>query len=215
MEYMEKSALLQSKKKRKIVKITVVAVICAAGILLAAYSILVKSYLYAALYIIAVILGLAYVVIKVNSDIPCYLAATRDTVCMQCWDNGAFPYRINFKPAFIADFIPARVQRQEIPIADIKSVMVGSRNFLARNLEGTSFPKRMDEIAKSRRTEKGAVRKMDFICILDKRDRVYFMPVTDMEPDALARVVNLIHRKNADAEIKCNLREIRNRLTVR
>lgn len=214
MDFMEKSALLQSKKKRNIIKISTVAAICAAGILLAAYSFYIQSYIYAVLYVVAVILGLLYVIIKINSVVPCYLAATRDTVYMQCWDNGAFPYRINFKPAFFADFIPAKVEKKEIPIADIKSVMVGSKNFLSRNLPHTSFHKRMEEIAENRRSDRGAIRKMDFICIEDKKGNVNFMPVTDMEPDNLARVVNLIHRKNEEADIKCNLREIRSRLTV-
>ena len=214
MEYIEKAALSQSKKRRNIVKISVVGAICAVGFILACFSVYLKSYMYAALYLVAVVLGLAYVIIKINTVMPAYIAADSDTIYLQCWDNGAFPYKINFKPAFLADFVPAKVQKKEIPISDIKSMMIGSKNYLVRNLEETDFAKQISDIAKSRHTEHGAIRKMDFVCIVDKNDNVFFMPVTDMEPNSLARVVNLVHRKNEDVQIKCNLRQIRSRLTV-
>lgn len=214
MEYMQKAALSQKKRKRNIIKVSIVAAVCLAGLILAGYSIWIKSYIYAALYVIAVVLGLAYVMIKINAIVPAFIAADRDTVYLQCWENGVFPYKINFKPAFFADFIPAKVQKKEIPIKDIKSFMIGSKNYLIRNLEGTSFANQLHDIAKNRHTEFGAIRKMDFICITNREDEVYFMPSTDMEPEALAKVVNLIYRKNNSIEIKCNLREVRTRLTI-
>lgn len=214
MEYLEKATVSQSKKKRNIIKITIVAVICIAGLALGIYSAVVKNYLYAALYLVAIILGIAYVIIKINTIMPAYIAADKSTVYMQCWENGAFPYKINFKPAFFADFIPAKVTNKEILIEDIKTVLVGSKNYLVRNLEGTDFVDKMNKISKTRKTENGALRRMDFICIVNKDGEISFMPTTDMEPGELARLVNLIYRKNPEVEIKCNLREIRSRLTV-
>lgn len=212
MEFLEKA--VAANRKKSIAKISAVGAICAVGILFGIYNILMKNPIYAVLYFIAVILGLAYVIIKINTVIPTYIAATRDTVYMQCWENGAFPYRVGFKPSFFADFIPDKVKKTEIPVADIKSVMLGSRNYLVRNLEGTDFKEQIDDASGNRRTEQGAMRKMDFICIVNNKDEIFYMSVTDMEYDAVARVINLIHRKNPEAEIKCNLREIRERLTV-
>lgn len=214
MDYIEKASLSQNKKRINIIKISIVGVICTIGFILACFSVYIKSYIYATLYLIAVVLGLAYVIIKINSVMPAYIAADNDKIYLQCWDNGAFPYKINFKPSFLADFVPAKVQKKEIPISGIKNMMIGSKNYLIRNLEDTDFSKQITDISNSRHTEHGAIRKMDFVCITDNSDNVYFMPVTDMDPDSLAKVVNLVHRKNEAVQIKCNLRQIRNRLTI-
>jgi len=212
MDFMEKAVI--ANRKRGIVKISVVGAICVVGALLGAYNIYMQKYIYAILYFAAVILGLLYVIIKINTVMPAYLGATRDTIYMQCWENGAFAYKVGFKPAFLADFIPAKVKKYEIAIQDIKSVMIGNKNYLTRNLESEDFNRRIESVSEARKTEQGAVRKMDFIAIVDKDHKVYFMPVTDMEQEDVAKVINLIHRKNPEAEIKCNLREIRQRLTV-
>ena len=41
-----------------------------------------------------------------------------------------------------------------------------------------------------------------------------FTDTSDIDTKALAEIVNYVHRKNPEAEIKCNLREIRVRLTI-
>ena len=214
MEYLEKAMISQTKKKINIIKIAIVAAICVAGLALGVYSVIVRNYLYAALYLIAIILGLAYVIIKINTIMPAFIAADQTKVYMQCWENGAFPYKINFKPAFFADFIPAKVTNKEILIDDIETVLVGSKNYLVRNLEGTGFVEKINQISKTRKTESGALRRMDFICIGDKNKEILFMPITDMDEGEIAKVVNLIYRKNPEVEIKCNLRGIRSRLTI-
>lgn len=214
MNYIEKAALSPGKRNFNLAKITVVAVICVVGILLSVYSITVKNYLFAALYIIAAILGLMYVVIKVNTVMPTYIAVDDSNVYMQCWDNGVFAYKVNFKPAFLADFIPAKVQKKEIPIENIKSIHIGSKNYLVRNLEETVFPEEIEKATEHRKHDVEVMRKMDILCITDSDNNVNFMSVTDTDTAALARVINYIHRKNEEADIKCNLRDLRSRLTI-
>lgn len=211
MEYVKKAAMSQRRKKLNIIIVSVMGAVCLVGILLAVYSIYKANYIYAALYTAAVILGLGYVIIKINSIMPLYIAADREKVYMQCWRNGAFPYNIEFKPSFFADFVPDKVVKREIPTESITRIYVGSKNYLARNLENTDFEKRTRIIEKKRHS---AVRRLDFICITDKNNEIYFMPVSEIDPSALAELVNFIYRKNPDIEIKCNLREIRTRLTV-
>lgn len=214
MEYSKKAAISQNKKKFNIITVSAVGAVCLVGILLAVYSLYNASYLYAALYFIAVLLGLGYVIIKINSIIPLYIAADGRNVYIQNWNNGAFAYNINFKPSFLADFIPAKVVKYEIPIEKIEKIYVGSKNYLARNLENTDFAERAGRLERARRSDKNAIRRMDFICITDNENKVYFMPVSDIDTKALAEIVNYVHRKNPEAEIKCNLREIRARLTI-
>ncbi len=214
MDYLEKTSLLQNKKTLNIILISIVGAITIAGIFLAAYSIMIKNYLYAILYIISVILGLSYVVIKINTITPSYIAIDNETVYMQCWENGIFSYNIHFKPSFFADFIPAKVIMKEIPINKITKLYVGSRNYLSRNLENTSFTTQILKLETIRHSEAEAIRKMDFICVLDDKNNISFMPISDMNTDTLARIVNHVHRKNENADIKCNLRELRSKLTI-
>ena len=214
MEYLEKAALFQTKKRGSIIAITIVATICLVGAFLCAYSIYLKNYLFAVLYFLAVLLGLSYVLIRINAITPAYVAADAENIWIQCWRNGVFPYKVSFRPSILADFIPDRVVQNQIPIQEISAVYLGSRSFLARNLEQEEFERRLEEIGSHRRGDAEAIRKMDFLCFLTKSAEVYFLPVIGMEPDALARVINLVHRKNEEAQIRCNLKSIRNRLTI-
>lgn len=214
MEYVKKASMSPHKKKMKIIGISIIGAVCLVAVLLAVLSICKANYIYAVLYIVAALLAAAYVIIKINSVMPLYIAADDNNVYIQCWRNGAFPYDINFKPAFFADFVPDKVIKKEIPIEKITRVFVGSKNYLARNLEDTDFAARAAAIEKNRGTEKNAVRRMDFICIADNSGEIYFMPVTDIDSSSLAELVNYIYRKKPDTEIKCNLREIRTRLTI-
>ena len=214
MDYLEKAALFQTKRKGSLIAITIVATICFVGIVLGVYSIFLKSYLFAALYFAAAVLGLGYVLIRINAITPAYVAADAEQLWIQRWKNGVFPYRVSFRPAFLADFIPDRVVQDHFLIRDVSAVYLGSRNFLARNMEGTDFETRLEEIGSHRRSDADVIRKMDFLCFLTKDGQLFFLPVLGMEPDALARVINLVHRKNEDAQIRCNLKEIRNRLTI-
>lgn len=214
MEYIERATLSPKKKKRNIIKITIVSAVCLVGVLFAGYSVHTGDYLYGILYLLAVISGLMYVIIKINAVMPSYIAVSRESVYIQCWDNGIFPYRTNFKPAFFADFIPAKVIKNEIPIKDIKSIFVGNKTFLMRNLEGTSFLEDITKVISHRKSDGLAARKMDFICVVDKADRVSYMSLNDIDFDVLGRVINFIYRKNPQTIIKCNLKDLRNRLTI-
>lgn len=214
MDFIEKASLAHRKKNFNIIKITVVAAVCLTGLILAIRSVFLGNILYMFLYLIADILGISYVIIKINTIMPSYFAVTEDTIVMQCWDNGVFPYNINFKPSFFADFVPAKVTKKEIPIADVSKIYVGSKNYLVRNLEETAFPETIKKVVGSRRTDEDAVRKMDFICIIKKDGNVEYMSVTNTEADDLARAVNYIFKKNPETEIKCNLRELRTKLTI-
>lgn len=212
MDYAKKAAMSQHKKKMKIIGISMMGAVCAAAVALAIMSI--PDYKYTVLYLVAAILAVVYVIIQINSVMPLYVAADAKNVYIQCWRNGAFPYNINFKPSFFADFVPDKVVKQEIPIEKITRIYVGSKKYLARNLEDTDFEQRTSVIEKTRRTEKNAVKRMDFICISDTDGKIYFMPVNDIDYAALAELVNYLFRKKSDIEIKCNLRELRTRLTI-
>lgn len=214
MEFLKKAAMSQHKKKMKIASISAMGAVCIAAVVLAVVSLCKANYVYVALYMLAAVLALAYVIIKINSVMPLYVACDGKNVYMQCWKNGAFPYDINFKLSFFADFVPDKVVKKEIAIDKITRLFVGSKNYLVRNTEGTGFAERAAAIEKSRRTEQNAVRRMDFILIESSDGEISFMPVNDIDSSALAELVNYLHRKKPDIEIKCNLREIRTKLTV-
>jgi len=214
MEYLEKASLYQKKKKWSIVTVTIVATIVLAGFLLCAYNILVANYLYSLLYLLSGILGLGYVIIRINAIMPAYIAASAEHITIQCWRNGVFPYRVGFRFSFLADFIPDRVVKTEIAIREIQGVYIGGRLFLSRTLSDEAFEAQLDELSSYRRGEKELIRKMDFLCIQTKDNQLFYIPIIAMDSDELARVVNVIHRKNEEAEIKCNIKDIRSNLTI-
>lgn len=213
MEYIEKATLAENKKKLNIIKISVIATVCVFAFVMGIYNLFWGSILFAVLYFIAIIPGAGYVVIKINSVMPVYIAIKDNKLYMQCWENRAFAYKIESKFGFLTDFVPETVIVDEIPIPEIDGIFVGSRAYLVRNLEGTSFEEETDKIILNRRTEKNQMRKMDFVCVVMKDNNIFYMPVTDMDMDALAKIINYVHRANEQATIKCNLKILREKLT--
>ncbi len=162
-------------------------------------------------WILALILALSYVIIRINSVYTTYLASDKKNVYMKNWSNDFLPYDADNKIKFIREFIPARTKLIQIPIEDIATVLIGTKNFIKRYGEDNEdFRINLKPLEKSKDYyQKKTVQSMDLIYVSTYDGECYYMPIVKFTPRDVSRVLQFIQRANPEAEIRVNSKEFR------
>ena len=167
-----------------------------------------KRLLFGIGYIVAAILGLAYVIIRINTVYATYIATDGENIYMKNWANDFLPYNTDGGIKFISAFVPAKTKITEIPISDISAVFIGTKNFIKRYARtNDAFLKSVRAFEHSKDSyEKNQVKGMDIIYVETVRESCY-MPVVKFDEKEINRLLKIINRKNPDAEIKTGSRK--------
>lgn len=206
MEVSNKVTIDKKMRRNAIIKISIVGTVTLLGIILALYSLFNGKYLFALWYFIAFVLGLSYVIIRVNAIFPSYVSIEGDTLVMSVWENGALPYKISEKASFFADFMPEKVKKDEIALEEIAKVYLGSKRFLERHLE--EYPEDLKEIMDNKHLN-SAIRKLDFLLVTVKDGESCFMSVANFDTDGLVEIIEEIENKVAGVQIFVGIPKIR------
>lgn len=162
-------------------------------------------------WLIATILALTYVIIRINSVFPTYLATDKKNLYMKNWTNDFLPYDAENPIKILREFIPAHKKLIEIPIEDISTVLIGTKNFIKRYGEDNDeFRLNLQPLEKSKDYyQKKTVQTMDLIYVSTYDGECYYMPIVKFTPRDVAKVLQLVKRINPEVEIKVNSREFR------
>lgn len=204
MEYLSKVSLNKKSRREYMIKISLVGSVSLAGLILAIYSLVIGSFLYAAWYIAAFCLGLSYVIIRINTVFPTYMATDGEKVVLSVWKNGVMPYTLPEKPTLISDFIPEKIKTSEIAMEDINCVIIGSRKYLKRNLDEDEYPEILKRLDNDKHFD-AILKRMDFLYIRTKTDENAFMTVTGFEPKEISEFVNVIEKYCSGVQILTNM----------
>ncbi len=204
MEHLAKAGLNSKTRREYMIKISLVASVSLLGIILSVCSIFLGNYLFAAWYFAAFVLGLSYVIIRINTVFPTYLAADSEKVILSVWQNGILPYTLPEKPTLLSDFIPEKVKTDEISISDIDMVLLGSRKYLIRNLNDDEYPEILKRLDKNKHFD-GTLKRMDFIYIRAKNGENCFMSITGFDISELSEVIAVIEKYCQGVRIMTNL----------
>lgn len=167
--------------------------------------------LWGVFWILALILALSYVIIRVNSVYATYLASDKKNIYMKNWVNDFLPYDAENRIKLIREFIPARTKLIQIPIEDISTVLIGTKNFIKRYGEDNEdFRDSLKPLEKSKDYyQKKTVQSMDLIYVSTFDGECYFMPIVKFTARDVSRVLQFIQRGNPEAEIRINSKEFR------
>lgn len=162
-------------------------------------------------WLIALVLALSYVVIKINTVYPTYLAMDSENVYMKTWTNDFLPYATDSPVKIFHEFIPAGTKLIQIPIDEIEAVMVGTKNFIKRYcVNDKKFASSIKPLERSKDFyQKRAFRNTDLVYISTYDGESYYMPVDKFEPKNVGRILQNISRMNPEAQLKISNREIR------
>lgn len=209
MEHLVRAGLGQRERRNNIIKLTLVATVAVVGILMAVISVINGAYVFAALYLLAAVLGVLYSIIKINAVIPPYAASDGERLYLNTWDNNFFPFNIDFRPAFFADFIPAKTLSYEIPISEITDMAIGTKGYLLRVLHDEKFAERMVDISRRNRRIDGLIKRCDILYVKVRSGEIYMMSVSDFDINGLYRLVDVVEHSARGLEFKTNLRKLR------
>lgn len=204
MEYLAKAAMEKKIWRKYMVKISLVGTVSLAGLVLALISLFTGKYLFALWYLVAFCLGFSYVVIRINTIFPTYLAADSEKLILSSWNNGVFPYKVAEKPGVLSDFIPDKVKTSEILFPDIDTVFIGSKRFMKKVLPDEEYPEILRQLEEDNQTDK-ALKKMDFVLVTAKGGDSCFMSVTDFDIRDLSDVLDVIERNCQGVKIQLHL----------
>ncbi len=162
-------------------------------------------------WIIAFILSLSYVLIRRNTVFSTYLATDKQNIYMNTWKNDFLPYDVDNKIKIIREFIPAKTKLIKIPIEELNTVAIGTKNFIKRYAEECEeFAQKLKPFEKSKDFyQKKYIDSMDIFFVITEDGSSYFMPIEKFSPRDVSRILQLIQRLNPDINIKINSKKFR------
>ena len=204
MEFLKKAAMDRRIWRNYMVKISLVGTVSLAGLVLSVVSIFAGRYLFALWYLVAFCLGFSYVVIRINTIFPTYLAADGEKLILSTWNNGVFPYRVGERAGIISDFIPEKVKTSEILFSDIEKIYIGSKRLMKKVLSPEEYPDGLSILEEDRHND-AALKKMDFVLVSGKSGETCFMSVTDFDMNELSEVIDVVERNCQGVKILIHL----------
>lgn len=215
MEYLSKVCLDKRIRRSYTIKISIVGTISLLGLILGIYSLTAAKYVFAVWYFIALFLGLSYVIIRINTAFPSYIATDGEKMMLSVWKNRVMPYTLPEKPNFISDFIPDKVITEEFPVSEIDSILIGSKKFLKRALAEDDYPSILKRLDNDRHFD-STTKRMDFIYFRLRDNSYQFMSVTNFDVHELSGLIDIIEKNCVGVQIHTNipkLFKIRNKIT--
>lgn len=209
MEMTNKSMLEGKKRIIESGLIAFLACVGCAALFLGIYSVVDGKYVFAIIYLLALILCFLYVIMKINTVMPTFIANDSENVYMRYWENGIFPFKT--EKGFLGEFIPEKVKNSRIAMTGIKSITVGSAKFISRALPESGFAKKLDGY---NQRHKKMIRRLEFIHIVLINGKEKYMPVSDFDLDALAEIIKAVRDAQPEVTINSGNRKIRKSVTV-
>lgn len=204
MDYLSKVALSGKVRRDNIIKISLVGSVCLLGLILCIYSLATSSFLFALWYALAFVLGLSYVIISINACFPTFLATDGEKVVLSVWENGIMPYTLPEKPNFISDFIPEKIKTIEVAMEDIGMVSVGSLRLIKKSIPEEDMPEIFKRLGGNKHFDT-VLKRMDFLFIKTKDDKICFMSVTDFDIPELSRFLDVIEKNCQGVQVTTNI----------
>ncbi len=201
MNYTQKITLSSHKKNKNMVFICILGSISVLGIVMAVYSLVHARFLFALIYFIAVILGFSYVIMKINTIMPTYLAVKDNYIYLQNWKNGFFPFRTD--KGFIGEFLPEKTNLKKININAVAKIYFGSRNYLLRLVENGEFNSKLNTYKKKYNS---LLKQMEFFYICTKDGNEIYMPVNGFDDMEMVNFIKLLLEINDKIDFKSNNR---------
>ncbi len=201
----------KSYRRINIVVLLFMTLVAVASVVMLIYSFVNDRIHFGLAWIIAFILSGSYVLIRRNTVFSTYLATDKQNIYMNTWSNDFLPYDVSNKIKIIREFIPAKTKLIKIPVEEINTVIIGTKNFIKRYAEECEdFTQKLKPFEKSKDYyQKKSIDSMDIFFVITEDGSSYFMPIERFSSRDVSRVLQLIQRLNPDISIKINSKKFR------
>lgn len=208
-EYKAQAGVEGKYRIRGIIAFSLLMLAAVCAMILCIYSVRSKNFVFAVCYIIAILLGLSYIVIKYNQLFITYVAADDKNIILKAWDNCFFPYNANIKLPIVREFVPAQSEISEIPMEEISTLIIGTKAYVKRNANDDFFEKTVSAYEKNKYgAEARALDRLNILYIKIKNGESCFMSIEQFKPSEVMEVLNRFTRFcSDDVFIKISSRE--------
>lgn len=203
MNYSQKAAMSKNIKNFNMILICVIGSISILGLVMCLYSLVHLKLLFSLIYLVAVLLGFSYVIMRINTIMPTYIASNHEYLYVQNWENGIFPFKIN--QGLVGEFIPEKTVLKKIDISAISKIYLGSRNYLLKLLEGGEL---REFLSSPDNKYDSMLKKMEFLYIKTVDNKEIYMSVTDFDKEEIAMILKPITDEHEKIDFRCNNRVI-------
>ncbi len=203
---------VEAKSRTKgLVFVVVLMVLCVLALMLSIYSFYTENIVFGVSYIIGIMLGLSYIVIRLNQMYTTYIAADDENIILKCWDNHFFAYNAWSGIPVIREFIPSRSQEIIVPMSEISTILIGTKSFIKRNAEDPAFDRAVLPYENQKYSNvTGLLNKANILYIKTFSGESVFMSIEDFNAKDTMNVLNRFARFCSDeVDIRINLRSFR------
>lgn len=211
MAYAAKACTNKKYRRKNKIILSIMSVLSILSLVMLIFSFVTGKILFGFSWMIAFILLASYVLIRYNTIFPTYLATDKTNIYMNTWSNDFFSYDISNKIKFAREFIPSKTKLIKIPIENITSIIIGTKNSVKRyTTEDGEFHNKVKPLEKSKDfATKKAINSMDLFFVQTEDSNSYFMPIENFSPRNVSRVLQFVQRINPTISIKVNSRNFR------
>lgn len=213
MEFTAKASLNNTVKTKNIIYICIVGCVALLGLVLAVSALVHGKILFSIIYFLACLLGISYVIIQINTILPTYVATAGDKLIIQNWENGIFSYNVAFRPTFLCDFVPDKTKISQVEISKITKLLIGTKSYLARNVTNMKFTADMEHLEKINPRCARLLKKMDLLYLETIDGEYLYMSLNQFDATELVQVLTAVQAAAPGLQIRCNNRELRQRMT--
>ena len=203
MEYSTKITMSKNEKYINMVLICVIGSICALGLLMAVYSLINSMYLFSCIYFVAIVLGFSYVVMRINTIMPTFIALSDEYIFIENWENGYFPFKVS--KGFLGEFIPEKTILRKIDISAIDKIYIGSMNYLKKLLPQIDFYKNS---GCDKEKYEAILKKMEFLYISTKDNKELLVTVSEYDSEEMGNLFKAVIEINEEIDFHSDNRTI-------
>jgi hypothetical protein len=190
---------------KAILVIAVFAALALFGIAMAIYDISVGRTVLGVLFAIVALIFILLLLIKLNSVFGTYIKLRDGALLTKSWANNFLPYDIN--GGFLSDMRPAKTKLTEIPINELSLVLVGTKEFVKRNVtSGKSFAKAIYPYEHSKK-KSSLISSMDLFYVETVDGESSFMCIYGYDVNAVSQIIIELCNENPDLYVKVGSKE--------
>lgn len=202
-------ATVKAKSQGKtVVAIALYALLTLFSVAMAIYDFVSGQVLFGILFILSAAIFVVLLLIKGNAAFGTGIKFDGNDLQLKSWANDFLPYDVN--GGILSDLIPAKTKITTIPVEEITTVLIGTKEFVKRN--ATNAGKKLIKALfpyehSSSKMKKNMLNALDLFYIETADEDCSFMCIHDYDPADVTKILKELYNQNPNIIIRVNNRE--------
>ena len=190
------------------VAIALYALLTLFSVAMAIYDFVSGQALFGILFILSAAIFVVLLLIKGNAAFGTGIKFDGNDLQLKSWANDFLPYDVN--GGILSDLIPAKTKITTIPVEEITTVLIGTKEFVKRN--ATNAGKKLIKALfpyehSSSKLKKNMLNALDLLYIETTDEDCSFMCIHDYDPADVTKILKELYNQNPNIIIRVNNRE--------